>query len=66
MAEERSYTSPPAPSEDYLRMLDTTHTQQLQSRINYTALLGDPSGHDTASGGGNDGGGGDDGAGGAG
>jgi putative transposase len=25
---------------DYLRLLDTTHTQRLESRINYTALLG--------------------------
>jgi putative transposase len=28
---------------DYLRLLDATHTQQLESRINYTALLGDQS-----------------------
>lgn len=25
---------------DYLKLLDSTHTQQLESRINYTALLG--------------------------
>jgi putative transposase len=27
---------------DYLRLLDTAHTQRLESRINYTALLGHP------------------------
>ena len=33
--------NPPEPSGiDYLRLLDATHTQQLESRINYTALLG--------------------------
>jgi hypothetical protein len=35
---------PDAPAEpsgiDYLRLLDATHTQRLESRINYTALLG--------------------------
>jgi putative transposase len=31
---------------DYLQLLDTTHTQQLEARINYTALLGDqPTSH---------------------
>jgi putative transposase len=28
---------------DYLRLLDATHTQRLESRINYTALLGQSS-----------------------
>ena len=27
---------------DYLRLLEATHTQRLESRINYTALLGHP------------------------
>ena len=27
---------------DYLRLIDTTHTERLEARINYTALLGAP------------------------
>lgn len=32
---------PPPTGIDYLRILDTTHDQQLKPRINYTALFGD-------------------------
>jgi putative transposase len=39
---------------DYLALLDATHTQRLESRINYTALLDGHSGQHTANGGDND------------
>jgi len=33
--------TPPTTGIDYLRLVDADHTQQLESRINYTALFGD-------------------------
>lgn len=37
---EQPATDPPATGIDYLRLVDADHTQQLESRINYTALFG--------------------------
>jgi putative transposase len=36
----------PATGIDYLRLIDADHTEQLESRINYTALFGDSPGTD--------------------
>ena len=32
-------TAPEPTGIDYLRLIDTTHTERLEARINYTALL---------------------------
>ncbi len=37
---EQPATAPEPSGIDYLQLLDTAHTQQLESRINYTALFG--------------------------
>jgi putative transposase len=37
---EHPDTAPEPTGIDYLRLLDQAHTQRLESRINYTALLG--------------------------
>jgi putative transposase len=38
---EHPDTDTPATGIDYLRLIDAEHTEQLESRINYTALFGD-------------------------
>lgn len=42
-------TEPEPSGIDYLRLLESTHTEQLQARINYTALLGGADAHSATS-----------------
>jgi putative transposase len=41
---EHPATQPEPSGIDYLKLIDAAHTQQLESRINYTALFGDTDG----------------------
>jgi putative transposase len=49
--EHPATTGPEPTGIDYLRLLDTDHTRQLESRINYTALFGDTHTRDDQGGG---------------
>lgn len=44
---EQPDTAPEPTGIDYLALIDTTHTQRLEARINYTALLDTPAGPGT-------------------